>query len=328
MKNSINSILKFLVSLLLIMFSQNSLILGQQIIDANITGSIAANNICIDCLEPTTIDDAGEIFQNEGRLYALDENEEGYALWKLTNFTSYERVNLNLFSIGVNAGIVGYSVSIDNNKIYIERWGTDTVESYDFNTPLDDNEIKIERKDGVINYYIDNDLITTFPNAYQGALYASFTINNSGGGSAVDPNIYFTFPNQVSNTPTNPPTADTRTYTKLKKELDGSYVQLECAEINFQYIEDYAISDENDMIICELYDWERGTPEYTASLVNTYGVNWQSINANGELSANTFYTLEVTGANKGEKYKLRVKTASDFTTCSVPGDPNNGGSGN
>ena len=51
-----------------------------------------------------------------------------------------------------------------------------------------------------------------------------------------------------SNPPPIPP-ADTRTYTKLKKELDGSYVQLECSKINFQYIEDYAItSGENEQI--------------------------------------------------------------------------------
>ena len=467
MKNSIISIFKKIVPLLFLFFLQNSAILGQQVIDANITGSSAANNICIDCLEPTNIDDAGEVFQNKAVLYALDENEEGYALWKLNNFTSNESVNLNLLVIeGNSTSTVGYSVGIYNNTISIERWGGDFVEVLVENISLDDNEIKIERKDGVINYYIDNDLIHTISSADQRALFANFTVINSEGNSVLDPNIYFTFPNQISDTPptgtqcsvpsnvaldgipssvglqsgsienlndgiidytseiqtnwvanawaeieldevyeidniniwnttsgnsgflqdfvvfvsevafesedidatfnqpgvvsfpfpglaqspsnieinasgkfiriqlqgtafinmremeifckpsANPtPSVDTRTYTKLKKELDGSYVQLECSEINFQYVEDYAITaGENAMIECKLYNWQREAI-FTTSLVNEYGVNWQNLvvssGANDpvpNLASNTYYTLEVTGANKGEKYKLRVKT--------------------
>jgi len=123
-----------------------------------------------------------------------------------------------------------------------------------------------------------------------------------------------------------PPTVDTRTYTKLKKELDGSYVQLECANINFQYIEDYAIvPGENSVIECKIYDWQR-VEKFNTSLANSYGVNWQNIVPDNNLfNSNTFYTLEVTGANKGEKYKLRVKTGDTSVPCPTPG--NGGGSG-
>ena len=122
-------------------------------------------------------------------------------------------------------------------------------------------------------------------------------------------------------------TPDTRTYTKLKKELDGSYVQLGCASnLAFQYIEDYAITQgENAVIECKLFNWQR-EPIYTKSLVNNYGVNWKSINLRDNtdpnaftpLSANTFYTLEVSGANKGEKYRLRVKTAVQVPCRDIP----------
>ncbi len=130
----------------------------------------------------------------------------------------------------------------------------------------------------------------------ESSLNAAELCINYGGGSAT-------------------PSVDTRTYTKLKKELDGSYVQLECSEINFQYVEDYAITaGENAMIECKLYNWQREAI-FTTSLVNEYGVNWQNLvvssGANDpvpNLTSDTYYTLEVTGANKGEKYKLRVRT--------------------
>jgi len=209
MKNQNISLFKVLFLIVFLALFQNSDILAQQVVDANISSvnGYVPNNVCIDYLEPTNIDVAGEMLINEARLEALGENQDGYALWELTNFTSTEQLSLNLFVIENNSNTtVGYSLRIFNNTISLEFWGGDFVvpllsdPSWSVNS-----EIKIERKDGVINWYIDDVIVYTHLNADQRALFANFAVSNVGENLAVDPNIYFTFPNQISN---NPPTGN------------------------------------------------------------------------------------------------------------------------
>ncbi len=303
-----------LFSLFLFCFVQSK---AQQVVNANIINNSGTTEL--DLIEPTDIDTdinfEGEVLHNQVDLYRLDTGEEGAAQWVLDFFTPNETVYFKLSTVGNNA--ISYSLQLNNEQI--EAFRSDNPNSSIGSTSFVNGDyLRIERNDGHIIGYKNAEVIFDDPNAPTGVMFATMVVLNTGTQTGNRPNITFTFPEPVLPIGT-PSGGDPRTYTKLKKQLDGSYVQLECAKINFQYIEDYAITtNENDFIKCKIYDWQRN-PVFNTSLANVYGVNWQNIEANNDLVSNTFYTLEVTGANKGEKYKLRVKTGD--VTC--PNPPSN-----
>lgn len=182
-----------------------------------------------------------------------------------------------------------------------------------------------------IQQTIDQFGVTTIDQDVQAGRPTTLAINRTGrylriqlvgaGLMNIDEWIINGCPTSIVPTP-----IDTKVYTTLRKELDGSYVNISNGRtLNFQYIEDYAIvNNENDKITCKVYDWTR-TVQYSTELDNEYGVNWQNLTfpQSSQISDDTFYVLEVEGANKGEKYYLRIKTGC--LDCQDAGGGGNGG---
>ncbi len=107
--------------------------------------------------------------------------------------------------------------------------------------------------------------------------------------------------------PTSPPS--NARYVEVKKALDASYtLPTETNQIHFQYIEEYAIvQGQNDFITCNIIGPSGSLASVPITLSNVYGSNWQTINLPNWIVSGSYYLLEITGANKGEKYYLRFK---------------------
>ncbi len=106
------------------------------------------------------------------------------------------------------------------------------------------------------------------------------------------------------------PSANYRVYTRLKKELDGSYVRTIDQKLYFQHIEGYAIvSGENSALKYKIYDWKKELMQ-SGSLQNDYGVNWFVLSPKAQLPED-YYILEVNDVNKEETYYLRFKYISN-----------------
>ncbi len=98
---------------------------------------------------------------------------------------------------------------------------------------------------------------------------------------------------------------------ELKKELDGSFVEVLNNELKFTYEEDYPIVfGENDEVNYSIYNWKR-VPIISGVLTNNYGVNYHEIDlSQGNFWNFNYYTLEVKikRGDKGEEtYYLRFK---------------------
>lgn len=100
---------------------------------------------------------------------------------------------------------------------------------------------------------------------------------------------------------------ENQVYVSLKKQLDGSLLNLTGDLIRFKFDEDYnALVDGANYAI---YDWRRGAPKQAGSLSIVNRTNWCEVLCNSTLISNNIYTLEIT-ANKGEKYFLRFRLGS------------------
>lgn len=112
-------------------------------------------------------------------------------------------------------------------------------------------------------------------------------------------------------------------YAKLGKTMDASFYQLAHETflnnfgnvvaqpeiyLKFTYEERYNIVEgKNDRMLYKIYDWKRELLA-DSDMPNAYGVNWHEVDVSGlGLEAGEFYTLEVTGVNKDEKYYLRFR---------------------
>ncbi len=308
-----------LLSMLLFCVIQSN---AQQVVDANIINNNGTTEL--DLIEPTDIDFNGVVLDNQVDLYGLIGDLDGAAQWVLNAFTSSETVYFKLEDFDTNPVTCNFKVDNDEISAYWEHNGN----THDLGSNIafgSGDVLRIERNNGNLIWYQNEVELYSVPNPNPSSngMFAKMIVTDTGTQGTPRPNIRFIFPQPVIPGGGTPSTADTRTYTKLKKQLDGSYVQLKCSEINFQYIEDYAITTgENEQIECKLFNWER-QEVYSTFLANTYGVNWQNIVVSGgandpvdDLFSNTYYTLEVTGANKGEKYKLRVRTGD--VLCPTP----------
>ncbi len=96
-------------------------------------------------------------------------------------------------------------------------------------------------------------------------------------------------------------------YSVVRKTMPNDYIKVTDNMLNFYYLQKYAIVPMvNDLITCQIFDDQHSLMS-TQTLPNKYGSNYQTIDVTSLPASNSgeVYFLEVTNANKGEKYHLK-----------------------
>lgn len=255
----------------------------------------------------------GEILPNNLTLEKLPAQQDGFLEMTLDNLENSGGYNFSiaLQEVGHTTSTECYKLQVTQssatNALIIATGATNSFHSFG-NTFQNGTVLQIERCANTIVFRVDDNehIITPTENIQDMELEAFLEVtegkpNNNGDCPAVE----LTFP-KLSNG---------KVYVALNTKIDGSYIELVNQQLRFWYEEKYAIvpddgndPPENEMITCNIYDWERTLKE-TIDLNNEYGVNWKVIDLSdpNNLTSGEYYVMEVHNANKGSTYYLRFK---------------------
>ncbi|MEO0776415.1 MAG: hypothetical protein AAF146_07615 [Bacteroidota bacterium] len=246
----------------------------------------------------------GTTYVNHGRLYhdriellELASGESGYVEF---SFNYFDQSDIS----------IGLRHSTDATQSWTLRFlnGQAMIDANVLGAATNGTVYRIERCETSVRYWADDQLLSESPLAdFNFSALAFVQVDATLAQSGNNPSLNLQFPFVAPCAAPPPGTNNAKVYADLKKDLDGTFVQLTSPVLRFKYEEDYATAvGQNDVLDWIIYDWDQAppaSPNQSGTLNKRMGLNYFSINLSVDI--NRHYTLEVEDS-RGQKQYLRL----------------------